>query len=621
MQTKKRNPVDLTPSFRGVFGAALVIASWTLLASCSGRGTVDDRVRAMLTDAKARTNAAVEPRERESLYGTGRSPGELSTRPSTTNPAAEELTFTAADEARDLSARLRMYAADGGLNVTEGDDAVQRLFTPPEGVRVIALAEAFKLAQQSGREYRSAEEELILAAIRLLSERHLWGPRLFNDTTVGLFGSGDDGRFEHTAELINQLRATQRLPYGGSVEAAWIVRATDQLREQSTGGYRQSSALVLGGNIPLLRGAGQVAREDLIQSERSLVYQAREFERFRRRLLVSIASDYFAILQTRASIANQLRQLRSLRELVRAAEAKVEAGRVEAFDKDIASNRVQSALSTLSNLVDRYIFQIERFKVRLGVPLSEPVALADDIIELPDPGYEPVEATQMALDFRLDLQNQRDRIDDSRRTVANAKNGLLPDLNFSAGVEIPTDPREDNAGLNFSGGDLDYRATAILSLPLDREIDRLRLRSAIIGLERQIRNYQQSRDEAIIGVRDAMRSVDNARFQLVLAEEQVRINRRRLRGQQLQIDTIDTQALVDTENDLLQAENESDRARTALRNAVLNFLLEADVLRVAPDGSFQLLPGMVMTPTPTPPQPDPAQFEATPTIDPQQPAP
>ena len=59
----------------------------------------------------------------------------------------------------------------------------------------------------------------------------------------------------------------------------------------------------------------------------------------------------------------------------------------------------------------------------------------------------------------------------------------------------------------------------------------------------------------------------------------------------------------------MQAENESDRARTA-RNAVLNFLLEADMLRVAPDGTFQMLPGMVMSPTPKPPEPDPAQFQA-----------
>lgn len=610
MQTKNRFFVFTSSTMRGVVGSALFLASCIALVSCGGRGSVDDRVRAMLADAKQRTNAAAVPRDRENGYGDRRTPGELSTRPATTNPGAEALTFKAADEARDLSERLRLYAADGGLNVTEGDEAVERLFTPPEGVRVISLTEAFRLAHDSGREYRGAEEELMLAAIRLLSERHLWGPRLFNDTTVGVFGSGDDGRFEHAAQLINQLRATQRLPYGGSMEAAWIVRATDQLREQSTGGYRQSSALALSGNIPLLRGAGQVAREELIQSERNLVYQTREFERFRRRLLVSIAGDYFSILQTRASIANQLRQLRSLRELVRAAEAKVEAGRVEAFDKDIASNRVQSALSQLSNLVDRYIFQIERFKVRLGVPLSEPIALADDIIELPDPGYEPAEATVLALEYRLDLQNRRDRIDDSRRAVANAKNGLLPDLNLSAGVEVPTDPRDDTGGLDFSGGDLDYRATAILSLPLDREVERLRLRTAIIGLERQNRDYQQARDEAIIGVRDAMRGVDNARFQLVLAEEQVRINRRRLRGQQLKIDTIDTQALVDTENDLLQAENESDRARTALRNAVLNFLLEADMLRVAPDGTFQMLPGMVMSPTPKPPEPDPAQFQA-----------
>ena len=106
--------------------------------------------------------------------------------------------------------------------------------------------------QISGREYLNVAEDYALSAIRLLSERHLWGPRLFNDTTGAITGFGEDGRFDATLRLLNHFRATQRLPYGGEVEARWIWRQTEALRAQTTGRYRQSSEILFGANLPML---------------------------------------------------------------------------------------------------------------------------------------------------------------------------------------------------------------------------------------------------------------------------------------------------------------------------------------------------------------------------------
>jgi outer membrane protein TolC len=73
---------------------------------------------------------------------------------------------------------------------------------------------------------------------------------------------------------------------------------------------------VLSGDIPLLRGAGSVAREGLIQAERDLIYQSRSFERSRRTLLVSIARDYFNLLEQQAVIQNQMLQIQGLEGLL-----------------------------------------------------------------------------------------------------------------------------------------------------------------------------------------------------------------------------------------------------------------------------------------------------------------
>jgi outer membrane protein TolC len=545
--------------------------------------------------ASTHTTPAQYPKD---LTNTDRSASALTLRPATTNPAPGDLVYHPAAEKRDVAARLRTYAAAEGLLIAENLEGMQ---PPDASIPRLSLTDSLTAAQRTGREYRNAEEDFILASIRLLIERHLWGPRLFNDTTLGLGADGANGSFDHALDIINQLKATKRLPYGGSVEAAWIVSATDQLREQATEGYRQSSRLALSGTVPLLRGAGDVAREDLIQAERDLIYQARTFERFRRELLVSIASDYFQLIQSRQAIVNQQRQLQSFRLLERETAAKVAAGRLDAFQVGNASNRVQSALSQLASLVDQHIFRLERFKIRLGLAVDEPISISGELVELPEPEVDVARAAELALDYRLDLQNERDKLDDARRAVANARNALLPDLDLKGELSIPTEPDDPTGGLSISAKELDYAASATFSLPLDREPERLRLRASMIQLQRLARDYEQERDNVIVEVRDSLRRVDNARIQLSIAERQVEINRERLRGLQLQIDTVEPQTIIDAENDLLEAENARDAARTALRNSVLNYLLASDQLRVGRDGTFTPLPGMdAIAPAPAP---------------------
>lgn len=508
--------------------------------------------------------------------------GQATKRPGTENPSIDELDFEPVRADLDVAARLQDYAERSTR--IEGDDVLR-----------LGLPDAFATAHRSARDYLSAQEEYFLAAIRLLIERHRWGPRLFNDTSVTMSGGGDAGRFEHALDVLNTLRATQRLPYGGEVEARWLVRATDQLRDQATGGYRQSSELALNATIPLLRGAGLVAREDLIQQERNLVYAARDFERFRRELLVEVARDYFSLIEAMARIENQRRQLQSRVLADEETKARVESGLREPFQADITANAVRQSESALANLLETYILELERFKVRLGLPPTAPIEILPLELDLLAPEVTMKRATELALDYRLDLQTSRDELDDLRRAVRNAVNDTLPDLDVFAEVGIPTDQRDDTAGLGLDGGDLDYRVGGTLSLPLDRRIERLGVRQAQIRLERGVRNYTQFRDNIIIEARQAVREIDLARFQLELAEEQVRINERGLEDLNLR-DNADPQSILDRENDLLNAENARDSARTDLRNAVLNYLLATGQLRVEPAGTFAPLPGMLVEP-------------------------
>lgn len=565
----------------GLFGGLPLV----LLGCKDPMARVDARTDRLLRErSEALGGGAVAPqvRGRESSAQTRRDE-QYRTELPTANPDASELLFTPARADRDVADRLERYASES--LPMPGEELGQ-------DVRLITLTDAFQLSQSSGREFRLAEEDYILAAISLLIERHLWGPRLFNDTSVRLSGGGTDGRFEHALNLINTLRVTRRLPYGGSVEARWIVNATDQLRRQATGRYTQSSELALSGNIPLLRGAGQAARESRIQAERDLIYAARDFERFRRSLLVDIASDFFSLIQSRDRIENQQRQILGLERDDEATREKVKAGRLRAFQQQITSSRLSQAQQSLARLRENYILQLDRFKQRLGLHISDPIEIDPEIFDLNEPDATLGEAMTLALEYRLDLQNRRDRLDDQRRAVANARNDLLPDLDLDASVSIPTDPDEMNGGFAIDPDELDYSVGATFSLPLDRRIERLSLRRAMIGLERAQRAYDEFRDGVIIGGRQAVRNVDLARFQLSLAEEQVRINELGLEELLLRDDS-DPQSIVDRRNDLLNAEDARDQAIADLRNAILEYLLATGQARVRSDGTFEPLPGMI----------------------------
>jgi outer membrane protein TolC len=570
---------------RGATIAGLVTA-WAILPGCSWLyGPVDPRIDRLLAERTGELGPDLPAPGRDFGDATRYDqPGQRATRVETTNPGPSAIEFTAADPARDVASRLDTYLLEG-----EADPA------DPAVIR-IDLSSALRISQDSAREFLTAQETYILAAIRLLIERHQFNPRVFNTTTLSLAGDGTDGRFTAALSLLNELGVRQRLLGGGELAASWLVQATEDLREGATDRYQQSSSLVLSGRFPLLRGAGSVARESLIQSERDLVYAARTFERFRRSLLVSIASDYFNLLQSRAAIENQIRRIDALRALERETEAKIEAGLLRDFQRAIAESDRLAAEAALAGQRDSYRLQEDRFKVRLGLPVDTPVVIVPVMLELPEPDVTPASASQRALEYRLDLQTGRDQVLDARRAVANARNDLLPDLDLAARLDLPTDPDVDDAGLGFSGEDLGYSADLTLDLPLDRVIERLNLRSALIAVEQSIRGYELDRDNVVVEARSSVRQVELARFQLRLAEEQVQINRRRQLGQELDPENVTTQERVDTQNALLSAENARDQAVADLRIAILQYLLSTDQLRVDPEGDLAPVGGLIVQP-------------------------
>ncbi len=579
-------------------GASVAI---TLLgASCTDMGRIDreiDRLVESRSDALGGDAPAptIDPPREDGAVRADR----LRKRPPSVNPAASDLEYEVGDMSPEaVLSRLEAYS------------------TIPSDAERMSLEDMLRISQHSAREYLAAEEEYFLAAIRLLIERHRWGPRLFNDITASVDAFGDSGDYSTALNIINELRLSQRLPYGGEVEARLISQASYQLSDIVGDRYSQSSALVLGATIPLLRNAGMIAQEELIQSERDLVYAARSFENFRRSLFVDIAREYFGLLAQQAVIRNQEERLRSIVQFLERTRALVDAGRERPFQ---AKNVEQNVLSSRNQLISQresYILALDRFKIRLGLPVEQAIILEPVSLEIDEPSITVERAAELALQYRLDYQNAVDRIDDSRRGVDNSRNQLLPDLNTALSASFATDDDDRIGGLNFDLNDTDWRAAVTFGLPLDREIERLGLRTSLIFLERNRRDLDEFRDNLILDARRGVREIDRARFSLRLQEQAVQINELRLEEILIKEDEIDPQTRLDAENELLQSRNSRDQALRDLRTAILEYLRITGQLRVDREGKLTPLEGMVVrlieSTDPMYPVPPGAEFDESP---------
>jgi len=472
--------------------------------------------------------------------------------------------------------------------VLDPDSALAAIASPAPDALRMDLVQILGYAIEHAPTYRNRKESLYLTVLSLVAERHLWGPRFFDTVTSRVTGTPERGDFDTAMTLVNEFGVTQRLPYGGSIGASALVNYVNYL-QQETGSTepRDSSSqeLVLTLDLPLLRGAGQAAREDLIQSERDVVYAVRDFERFRREFLVDVANDYFDLVRQQRSLVNQRLQMQNLRRLADRTQALAEAGRIPPFD---AENTAQQVLFSYNNLIEDeedYLADLDTFKLQIGMATTRELVIVPQDIDVPTPRLDSAEAVVTAWDLRLDLQTAEDRVDDARRFVKVAENGTLPDLDLFARVSAVSDSgRRYGGSMQLDEGE--YTAGATLSLPLDRKIEWTRVRRAQILLEQQKRSYQLSRDQVALQVRRSVRLIDQARTALTLQQRNVELAERRIQGLELREREIQPRDMIEAQEDLLEARDRLDAAEADLRSNILQYLLNTGQMRVAPDGQW-----------------------------------
>lgn len=507
----------------------------------------------------------------------------------------------------DLNQPQSIYDEQPATNNPAAADLPARS-KPPEGQARSAddtppLSEAIELDLPSllaysikqAPEYRSEKERLFLATLSLIIERHLWGPRFFNTLSADLTGTPESGDYDTALDIVNDFTVSQRLPYGGTASVSALVNYTNLLQQSSTNtspDELQSSGINASINLPLLRGAGQVAREDLIQAERDLIYAVREFERFRREFFVDISNTYFSLLRQQRRILNQELQIEGLERLAEEQAKLLEAGRIPGFEAADAEAQVLFGQSDLASVLDSYASALDSLKLRIGMPVTQPIEIMPAEIEVPSPALDPAESIKIGQSVRLDLQTTADQVDDARRSVKIARNELKGDLDLNAGVDLNSDSNRDIDGVDLELGDSDFNVGLEYSVPLDRKIEFAQYRSSLVDLERSERDYRLARDRVALDIRDASREIERATLTLDLQGRNVLLAERRLENVKIlrRRGEVPPRRLIEAEEDLLDARNERDEALADLQTSVLNYLLQTGQMRIDAQGRW-LSPG------------------------------
>jgi outer membrane protein TolC len=498
-----------------------------------------------------------------------------STTPTASGPAPASTNGATVDSNGITPLGDRTYTTTNGLPVGSN------------GLQPLSLSDALRYAFHHAWDFQTQKEELYLSALSLMTERQLWTPQVVHEIQTQYANYGQVRDFDQAMTAVSDLSVSQRLPYGGEVAARLVNTLMRDILAHTTSG--ETGQAILEANIPLLKGAGKVAFETRYQAERDLIYAVRRFERNRHLLVVDVAGDFFSLLATKAEIESAKLALISATEDQQRTLAQVNKGRLTNVEGGRAETQMLRSRNELINAQVRYQNTLDRFKIRIGMPTTEPIDAVEEQLAVSEPDIEQDEAIETALKYRLDLLNTLDGVDDARRGVRIAQNNFLPQLDLSGRATMSTDPNQKNS-MSYNTERTLWQAFVNLEVPIDRREERNVFRASLIELRRAERAFTQQQDVVQADVRDALRLLATARESIRIQEANIRVNETRESQARALLDagwlssTID---LFDAQTDLQRSRNDYADAIAQYRLSILQLLLQTGVLRVDDDGHLR----------------------------------
>ncbi|MCM8815578.1 MAG: TolC family protein, partial [Candidatus Omnitrophica bacterium] len=295
----------------------------------------------------------------------------------------------------------------------------------------LSLRDALIFAAKNNRAYKSAKEDVYLSALALTYQRYLYG--LQRDASGNIKWNSADGEEKISGNLnlslIKWLAQGAEITFDIGQYFTKLLTGTKQTTFQN--------ALSLNILQPLFQGAGRlVAEENLVQSERNVVYQIRSFLRYQKSFSVNVAEKYFGIILARNNLENYWKNYQFLRDTRERIEMLSIAGRLSPLQADQAKQNEYRAYQQWIQAENNYKQQEDEFKIFLGLSPEHKIVLDRKSLDLflekglTHLAVDEKSAIEYALSQRLDLMNASDYVYDAERNLAIAKSQLKSKIDF-----------------------------------------------------------------------------------------------------------------------------------------------------------------------------------------------
>ncbi len=366
----------------------------------------------------------------------------------------------------------------------------EQLPTNSSGEVVLDIPGAVQLALLESPDYQRELEDLYLSALDVSFERFRFDTQFFGRSNILFTADGRDRSGTGSASSLFEVnpaapgvgfQARKLYATGGELVAGFA----NSLVWQFAGSNDYSSNTILDFSLvqPLLRAGGRTrVLERLTISERALLANVRQMERFRRGFYLNIvtgrnagagpsrrggvfggaglqgfsgvggggfgalggggggffgqgggggitggagaagANGYLGLLQTRQVLRNQHANVSALRDSVQQLQASHEAGRIDRFQVDLAQQALYNSQSQLLAAENSYVSTLERFKRDLGLPPELKMRISDptlDRLNLLDPQLKTLQ--QQVNDTLGELRGLRDKLLGQEQPAAEAE--------------------------------------------------------------------------------------------------------------------------------------------------------------------------------------------------------
>jgi outer membrane protein TolC len=461
-----------------------------------------------------------------------------------------------------------------------------------KNARVISLADALNFAVHRNRNYLLQKEVVYLSALDLTLTRQNFSP---------ILSGGGSSTLDRTKVTngVNNLVNTGTLTTSGDLGLGVLTRTgarlatdltTDFVRFFTGGLDSGNSRVAFTLTQPLLRGSGYLAAsEALTQGERTVLYNIRTFTQQRKTFAVDVATQYFRAIQSRETAKNAHLGYMAFNNNVERQRTMFENGQGSYSQLGQLLQGQINFERSWTNAIRNYEQALDDLKITLGLPVTERIMLEYkdlDSLKILTPSGSLDEAIQTALTTRLDLWNNRDRVEDSTRRVLIAKQDLLPSLNATVSHRLLDDANRNDFQIQTGNRGTTLGLTSDFNLNVKPE--RNSLRAAMIAEQRTRRELELAEEQVRNSVRTAWRDLEVARKQYEFAQRGMEISQKRL-----EVEEAFAAVGQGTARDLVEAQRDINSARDLMVSTRINHNLarlqlwrDMGVLFIEKDGSW-----------------------------------